>query len=390
MAANPSIPTLCNRNAASLNVESLATRLPEIGSLKPPCGQNNLPWIQWQDIYTESDSSGDQLRAWIVYLVYLREAIHWDADDHQEMRQYLAVRRLYRLKGLDRLAPSRTLQYCAANTREENYTLSIGHLLKTLYPIHPVVEFWALHRRVYPGVPAGVSRSKDSAETTGPTANPIELGFDGLDAEASLASRSRHIGIDSYLKEIPTHLTSEETAFCGSSSTLISMNSDQHVQDSNLLTCGMIWRISEEERTTDITNSDVTMTGINHAIVQTSLSSQTHHRCETFPKSECHCPARVFGKPTEQLQNESIECDLSTSILDKKAFSNTGFGSDQTKRSTETHGGVSNHSARPGLTSDNLVTSLSKYLADHPRCSSRNSTKSLPYQWERGAGLKQF
>lgn len=76
MAANPSISTLGNRNAASLNVESLATRLPEIGSLKPPCGQNNLPWIQWQDIYTDADSSSDQLRAWMVYLVYLREAIH--------------------------------------------------------------------------------------------------------------------------------------------------------------------------------------------------------------------------------------------------------------------------------------------------------------------------
>lgn len=306
------------------------------------------------------------------------------------MRQYLAVRRLYRLKGLNRLAPSRTLQYCAANTREENYTLSIGHLLKTLYPIHPVVEFWAFHRRVYPGVPAGVSRLKDSAEITGPAANPIELGFDGLDAEASLASRSQHIGIDSYLNEIPAHLMSEQTALCGTASTPTSMNSNQHTQDPNPLTCGMIWRIGEAERTSDITNSDVTMTGINHAMVQTSLSSQTHHRYETFPKSECHCPARVFGKPTEQLQNESTGCDLSTSILDGQAYSNTGFYNDQTKRSTETHGSVSNHSARPGLTSDGLVTSLFKYLADHPRCSSRNSTKSLPCQWERGAVLKQF
>ncbi|CAG9993421.1 unnamed protein product [Clonostachys byssicola] len=284
MAASPFIPTIDARVTASVNVENLATRLPEIGSLKPPSDQGNLPWIQWNDILTESDSSADQLRAWMVYLVYLREAIHWDANDHQEMRQYLAVRRLYQLKGLNRLAPSRTQQYCVANAKEENFTLSIGHLLKTLFPKHPVIEFWALHRRVYPGVPAGVSRTKESAEVTGGAANPIELGFDGLDTETSLASRSQDIGIDSYLNEIPTHLMSEQTASCGSYPTPISMNSYQHVEDSNPLTCGMTWRVGEAERKIDITTLDVTMTGPNHIPGGSPpLQQQKQHKVIALP-----------------------------------------------------------------------------------------------------------
>ncbi|VUC20379.1 unnamed protein product [Clonostachys rosea] len=363
MASHSLIPTLNDRNTACLNVESLATRLPAIGSLRAPSVQVNLPWVQWEDIYTEADSSADQLRAWVVYLVYLREAMNWDADDHDEMRQYLSVKRLYRLKGLNRLAPSRTMQYCVANTREESYTLSIGHLLKTLFPKHPVVEFWALHRRVYPGVPTAISRAKEPAEATRATGNPIELGFDGIDAGTSLAARSQGLGIDSYLTEVSAPFGTfgrEQTPEWSPASTPILIYSDLYVQDCNPLTYGITLRTNEAERPIESPTSDVTMTGTSDVSGHTTpLSSEHEDRDETSPSAQCYYPARVFGNPTEQTQNESMECDLSTLIVGRQAPSdNTRVGNDQTKRSTETHGCVSNHSAILVPTSENIVTSL--------------------------------
>ncbi|CAH0040635.1 unnamed protein product [Clonostachys solani] len=278
--ADQTIPTLENKPAASLDVNQVAPRLPAVGSLSPPPDEGAMIWIKWSDIFTETDNEEDTKRAWMVYLTYLREGINWTPADHVEMRKYLVVRRLYQLRNERLIMPNTHQLYRAANLRQEDLTLAVGHLLTTLYPYYHVHEFWELYRRVYPAVAEGVRRSRRPSEKNR-TSGRGEITALNND---SLSALSQSIGVGSYLVEIPPHLQWNEEQLGNSgpstnttSSSILQLGSSALTHDAEMTNTIQSLGASYGDATPSAPDEDTEITNTtSSSILQLGSSALTH------------------------------------------------------------------------------------------------------------------